>query len=101
MRPRVLLAIGGCAALLALVGCGSDSTSGTGSQLGHKHTNSSAPSPSPTGPKQPAGNWKHQPGQAEKVQQTLTTAGFECSRYGDTSIDLRMCAKGLKQPDED
>ncbi len=101
MRLHVPLAIVGSAALLVLVGCGSDSSSGKGSPLGDKHTNSSAASPSPTGPKQPAGNWKHQPGQAENVQKTLTAAGFECSRHGDTSIDLRMCAKGLKQPDED
>lgn len=101
MRPRALLAIVGSAALLALVGCGSDSSSGKGSPFDKKHSSASAASPSPTGPKQPAGTWKHQPGQAEKVQQTLTAAGFECTRHGDSSIDLRLCAKGLKEPDRD
>lgn len=101
MRPRVFLAIAGGAALLAVAGCGgSDSSSGKGSPFDKKQTSASS-SPSPTGPSQPAGTWKHQPGQAEKVQQTLTAAGFECTRHGDTAIDLRLCAKGLKQPDRD
>lgn len=97
IRPGALVAIVG---LIALVGCGSDNSSGKGSPLSHEHQGSHSASPSPTGPSQPAGNWKHQPGQADKVQQTLTGAGFECSRHGDTSIDLRLCAKGLKQPDK-
>jgi hypothetical protein len=101
MRPRVFLAIAGGAALLAAAGCGgSDSSSGKGSPFDNKHTSTSS-GPSPSGPGQPAGNWKHQPGQAGKVQQTLTAAGFECTRHGDTAIDLRLCAKGLKEPDND
>jgi len=99
MRPGTFLTIVGGAALLAVAGCGgSDSSAGKGSPLDQKQTSASA-SPSPSGPSQPAGAWKHQPGQAAKVQQTLTAAGFECSRHSDPSIDLRLCSKGLKQRD--
>lgn len=102
MRLRALVAIAGGAVLLVVAGCSSENSSGKGSPFDNKQTDTSASaSPSSAGPSQPAGTWKHQPGQAERVQQTLTAAGFDCSQHGDTSIDLRMCAKGLKQPDRD
>jgi hypothetical protein len=100
MRLRALVAIAGGAVLLAVAGCGSDTSAGKGSPFDNHRTSASA-SPSPAEPSKPAGTWKHQPGQAGKVQQTLTAAGYECSRHGDTSIDLRLCAKGFKQADHD
>jgi hypothetical protein len=102
MRLRAFVAVAGCAVLLVVAGCSSDSSAGKGSPLDNNKSDTSASvSPSPAGPSEPAGTWKHQPGQAGRVQQTLTAAGYECSRHGDASIDLRLCAKGFKQPDED
>jgi hypothetical protein len=38
-------------------------------------------------------SFKHDPGQAGKVQDTLASGEFQCTRYGDEAMDLRMCAE--------
>jgi hypothetical protein len=44
------------------------------------------------------GSWAAQPGQADKITQTLTAKGFECTKHGMSQIDLRMCAKAVLKP---
>jgi hypothetical protein len=84
------------AAVLAvtLVACGSDepeSASSPGSDV------SATPTPETPTPSGMTGQWTADPGQADRVQQTLTTAGFECTKSSEPSADLRVCSKGRKQ----
>jgi len=88
--------------VLAVAGCGGDDkTAGKGNPFGSKPAPGSSSASSEPSSVTSGMTFTHVPGQAEKVQQTLTAAGFECTRHGDPSIDLRLCAKGLKQPDKD
>jgi hypothetical protein len=100
-QVRVWLATVGVLGLAA-AGCGGGDTGGHGSAQGasDKPTKQQPASPTPTA-KMPPGTWKHQSGQADHVQQTLTGAGFECTRHSDKTIDLRLCSKGMKEPDRD
>ncbi|HEX8868888.1 MAG TPA: hypothetical protein VF821_24725 [Lentzea sp.] len=41
------------------------------------------------------GDWKESAGQSDKVQETLSKAGFECSRSSMDYVDLRMCVKSV------
>ncbi len=87
---------------LAATGCGGGDTGGHGS-AGDTTTSTKggqSASPTPTA-KMPPGTYKHQAGQADHVQQTLTAAGFECTRHSDKTIDLRLCSKGMKEPHRD
>ncbi|TWD81873.1 hypothetical protein FB561_2997 [Kribbella amoyensis] len=74
----------------ALVACGSDSSGGGDDQSGSGEP-SSTPSPTPTGM---TGPWKADPGQADRVQEKLTAAGYECTRSTDPDLDLRLCSIG-------
>ncbi|HEX3814646.1 MAG TPA: hypothetical protein VHX59_17575 [Mycobacteriales bacterium] len=87
------------------VGCGGGENGGHGTP---KHGSTASASDLPSGSQSgsatasdgvAAMNFKHVPGQAGKVQQTLTGAGFECTRHSDQSIDLRLCSKGQRLPD--
>jgi hypothetical protein len=82
-------------AVLALAGCGDDKTTAEHD----KSVTKSSSVPSAPATSDPAMNVKRVPGQAGQVEQTLTAAGFECTRHADHAIDLRLCSKGYKQPE--
>ncbi|KJK49394.1 hypothetical protein UK23_13920 [Lentzea aerocolonigenes] len=44
------------------------------------------------------GDWKESAGQSDKVQETLSKAGFDCSRADMDYVDLRMCVKSVPPP---
>lgn len=110
MRRHSLIAAIVCGTIaVALAGCGdsddkSDSKKPSISDFTSGGKSSSAPSSSssPTGASDPNASmkFKHDPGQAGKVQDTLTSDGFECTKLADDTHDLRNCDKtGADQKD--
>ncbi|MET9630165.1 hypothetical protein ABZX92_22125 [Lentzea sp. NPDC006480] len=47
------------------------------------------------------GDWKESAGQSDKIQETLSKAGFDCSRAAMDYVDLRMCVKSVPAPSEE
>jgi hypothetical protein len=100
MRP---LRLSRCLAVvipLALIGLvaacgGGGSNAAAGSAAPEPSSVSSAP---PENQNKLKGSWAAQPGQADKITQTLTSQGFECTKHGMTEIDLRMCTKTVLKP---
>jgi hypothetical protein len=82
----------------ALVACGSDQPEGNGGGDEGSQSSENTPSPSPT-PSGLTGDWKADPGQADRVQEKLTAAGFACSKNSDPTIDLRLCSISKKTVD--
>lgn len=74
-----------------LTGCGGGDDEGS-STTDASTAPTESPSPTPSGL---TGDWTASPGQADKVQETLTAKGFECTRNADPAADLRVCSKGL------
>jgi hypothetical protein len=108
MKRRVPFWSVACGAVVFMAaGCGGGDGGGhgtpkRGSTASASDLPSGSQSGSPTASDAVAGmTFKHVPGQAGTVQQTLTGAGFECTRHSDPSIDLRLCSKGLQEPDSD
>ncbi|HVX44125.1 MAG TPA: hypothetical protein VHC49_09565 [Mycobacteriales bacterium] len=104
MRRYPLIAAIACGAIaVALAGCGdSDGKSDSSKPPLNLSKSDSKSSSSPSGSgssssKIPNVNdsmpFKHDPGQAGKVQDKLTSDGFECTKLVDPSNDLRMCSK--------
>ncbi|WP_109505424.1 hypothetical protein [Nocardioides speluncae] len=87
-RARLATATALAAALAgSLAGC-SDSGSGQGDD--DKDEPSQAASAVPG----LQGEWEAMPEQADKVDATLTSQGYDCTIHGDTALDLRVCSKG-------
>lgn len=103
MRRRPLIAAIACGVIaVVLAGCGdsddkSDSKKPSLSNFkpGDKSSSGSSASPSASGTPDPNESMKftHDPGQAGKVQDKLSSAGFECTKLADDTNDIRMCVK--------
>jgi hypothetical protein len=101
MRPRRSSRCLAVIVPLALVGlvtaCGGGASNApAGSNAPASSTESSA-APAEDG-NQLKGSWAAQPGQADKIVQTLTAKGFECTKHKMTRLDVRMCDKSVVRP---
>ncbi|MGW6935641.1 hypothetical protein ACWGE0_36680 [Lentzea sp. NPDC054927] len=92
---RISLAVTTLALLAA--GCGS---SGQPAAENQQPTETSTPT-SETSKNVLVGDWKESAGQSDKVQDTLSKAGFDCSRSSMDYVDLRMCVKSVPPPSPD
>ncbi|TCO41595.1 hypothetical protein EV646_115136 [Kribbella antiqua] len=81
----------------ALVACGSDQPNASGSPARESTSTPAESTPTPAGL---TGDWKADPGQADRVQQKLTATGFQCSKSSDAQLDLRLCSATKQRKDE-
>jgi hypothetical protein len=92
---RISLAVITLALLAA--GCGSSEPAGQPAAENQPPSETSTPA-SDTSKNILTGDWKESAGQSDKVQETLSKAGFECSRSSLDYVDLRMCVTSMPPP---
>lgn len=83
---------------LALLAAGCGSSEQAGQSAAENQPTGTSTSPSDTPKNVLTGDWKESAGQSDKVQETLSKAGFECSRSSMDYVDLRMCVKSAAPP---
>lgn len=95
---RISLAVITLALLAA--GCGSSDQAGQPAAENQQPSETST-SASDTSKNILTGDWKESAGQSDKIQETLSKAGFDCSRAAMDYVDLRMCVKSSPPPSPD
>lgn len=85
---------------LLAAGCGSSEQADQSVSENQQPTGTST-SASDTSKNLLKGDWKETSGQSDEVHETLSKAGFECSRSSLDHVDMRMCVKSVPPPSPD